>query len=85
MIVSTTLPHKLAAGFFGEQYKQQEILCRICEKYGEITELVPMTDMHSALLEKKRFFDMTGNNVNHPNDFLTSVYAQTILRILGVL
>ncbi|MBQ7700167.1 MAG: SGNH/GDSL hydrolase family protein [Clostridia bacterium] len=85
LIVSTTLPHKLAAGFFGEQYKQQEILARICEKYGDITELVPMTDMHSALLEKKRFFDMTGNNVNHPNDFLTSVYAQTILRILGVL
>ena len=39
----------------------------------------------SALLEKKRFFDMTGNNVNHPNDFLASVYAQTILKILGVL
>jgi hypothetical protein len=44
-----------------------------------------MTDMHSALLQKKRLFAMTGNNVNHPNDFLASVYAQTILKILGVL
>lgn len=85
LIVSTTLPHKLAAGFFGEQYKQQEVLERVCEKYGDKTALVPMTDMHSALLEKKRFFDMTGNNVNHPNDFLISVYAQTVLRVLGVL
>ena len=85
LIVSTTLPHKLAAGFWGEQYKQQEILQRICERHGDITELVPMTDMHSALLQKKRFFDMTGNNVNHPNDFLISVYAQTILKILGVI
>ncbi len=85
LLVSTTLPHKLAAGFYREQYKQQAILERVCEKYGDITELVPMTDMHSALLSKKRFFDMTGNNVNHPNDFLASVYAQTILKILGVL
>lgn len=85
LLVSTMLPHKLAAGFYGEQYKQQAILERICEKYGDIAELVPMTDMHTALLQKKRYFDMTGNNVNHPNDFLASVYAQTILRILGVI
>ena len=83
LLVSTTLPHKLAAGFYREQYKQQAILEKICKKHGDITELVPMTDMHSALLSKKRFFDMTGNNVNHPNDFLASVYAQTILKILG--
>ena len=84
LLLSTTLPHKLAAGFYCQQYMQQPILERICEKYGDIAELVPMTDMHSALLSKKRFFDMTGNNVNHPNDFLAAVHAQTILRILGV-
>ncbi|MBR4255740.1 MAG: SGNH/GDSL hydrolase family protein [Clostridia bacterium] len=85
LLVSTTLPHKLAAGFYREQYKQQAILEKICEKHGDSTELVPMTDMHSALLSKKRFYDMTGNNVNHPNDFLAAVHAQTILKILGVL
>lgn len=84
LIVSTTLPHKLAAGFYQQQYMQQPILERICDKYGDIAALVPMTDVHSALLERKRFFDMTGNNVNHPNDFLASVYAQTVLRTLGV-
>lgn len=83
LLVSTTLSHKLAAGFYREQYKQQAILERVCEKYGDKTALVPMTDIHTALLEKKRFFDMTGNNVNHPNDFLASVYAQAILRVLG--
>ena len=83
LLVSTTLPHKLAAGFYCQQYMQQPILERICEKYGDIAELIPMTDMHSALLGKKRFFDMTGNNVNHPNDFLAAVHAQTILRVLG--
>ena len=37
---------------------------------------------HTALLQKKRFIDMTGNNVNHPNDFLIRVYAQTVLEKL---
>ncbi len=38
--------------------------------------------MHQRLLKQKRFIDMTGNNVNHPNDFLIRVYAQTILQKL---
>lgn len=37
---------------------------------------------HDALLEKKRYIDMTGNNANHPNKFLINVYAQTILKLL---
>ena len=35
--------------------------------------------VHKALMSKKRFIDMTGNNINHPNDFLIRVYAQTVL------
>ena len=38
--------------------------------------------VHKLLLGKKRFIDMTGNNVNHPNDFMIRVYAQTILQKL---
>lgn len=37
---------------------------------------------HDALLQRKRYIDMTGNNANHPNKFLISVYAQTILNLL---
>ena len=85
LLVSTTLPHKLAAGFYRQQYMQQAVLERICGRYGGKTALVPMTDVHLSLLEKKRFFDMTGNNVNHPNDFLSAIYAQTILRVLGLI
>ena len=28
----------------------------------------------------KEFMDVTGNNINHPNDFLSRVYAQTLLQ-----
>ena len=38
--------------------------------------------MHKSLLEKKRFIDMTGNNVNHPNDFLIRCHAQYISAML---
>ena len=82
LLVSTMLPHKLAAGFYRGQPDQQAILEKICEEYGDKAELVPMTEVHKALLEKKRYYDMTGNNVNHPNDFLAAVYAQTILSVL---
>ncbi len=34
--------------------------------------------LHKYLLETKNYTDMSGNNVNHPNDFLVRVYAQVI-------
>jgi len=40
--------------------------------------------MHGALLDRKRYFDLTANHVNHPSDFLIRVYAQVVLsRILS--
>ena len=44
---------------------------------------VDMMAMHLALLEHKRYEDMTGNNVNHPNDFLIRVYAQSVSALLA--
>lgn len=41
-----------------------------------------MTEVHRKLLERKSFADMTGNNVNHPNDFLARWYAQYIVGML---
>jgi hypothetical protein len=38
-----------------------------------------MTAVHGSLLSKKSYADMTGNNINHPNDYLARVYAQTLL------
>jgi len=41
-----------------------------------------MQSIHHALLKHKRYIDMTGNNVNHTNDFLTRVYAQVVSSLL---
>lgn len=45
-------------------------------------QVVDMTTVHQVLLKRKRFRDMTGNNINHSNDFLHRWYAQQIAGLL---
>lgn len=44
--------------------------------------LADMTTFWNDLLKRKTFIDITGNGVNHPNDFGHRIYAQTILEML---
>ncbi|MDR1280712.1 MAG: SGNH/GDSL hydrolase family protein [Opitutaceae bacterium] len=44
-----------------------------------------MMAVHTALLQRKRYEDMTGNHVNHPNDFLIRAYAQLLAALLAPL
>lgn len=44
--------------------------------------LADMTAVWQELLKRKRFTDLTGNGVNHPNDFGHRLYAQVILGLL---
>ena len=41
-----------------------------------------MTSLWRDLLKTKKFLDLTGNGVNHPNDFGQRLYAQVILDML---
>lgn len=52
------------------------------EMTGEGVALADMTTLHTYMLTRKAFRDMTGNNVNHPNDFLARAYAQVLLRTM---
>ena len=40
--------------------------------------------MHTAVLARKRFRDMSGNNINHCNDFSARIYRDTILAAMGL-
>ncbi len=44
--------------------------------------LADMTSIWLRLMERKRHLDLTGNGVNHPNDYGHRVYAQAILALL---
>ena len=43
-----------------------------------------MTSMHRHLLRRKEYYHATGNNVNHPSDFMARVYAMTLCAALGI-
>lgn len=84
IFTSTTLPNPLANQFVRDHDTHEPLLCALADEYGCEADTARMTTMHQYLLTKKRFYDMTGNNINHPNDFLARVYAQTVLALLGV-
>jgi acyl-CoA thioesterase I len=54
-------------------------LARLC---GSGAALADMTAMWAAVLQAKSFADITGNGLNHPNDFGHRVYADVLLGLL---
>jgi hypothetical protein len=44
--------------------------------------LADLTSVWEELLKRKSFYDLTGNGVNHPNDFGHAIYAQVITALL---
>lgn len=49
---------------------------------GPGTALADMTSMWGELLRHKQDWDLTGNGVNHPNDFGHRIYAQVLSALL---
>ena len=84
MLVSTMVPNPEAVnGWFGNQHIFEPEMMKLAADYnaaGVHCALAPMTSMSKYLLTRKHFRDYTGNNVNHPNDFMTRVYAHTVLK-----
>ena len=80
VLIATMLPHSETT-YYKDQYLHEAELYKLAESYNNV-DVIPMTSVHSSVLTKKRYFDMTGNNVNHANDFLVRLYAQTVLRTL---
>jgi lysophospholipase L1-like esterase len=78
ILVSTMLPNPESL-FTGTQPGFKKVLEELT---GPGITLVDMTDVHRELLKRKSYQDLTGNNINHPNDFLIRWYAQEIAGIL---
>lgn len=81
MLIAPMLPNYDAVKFYGNQADFYDAL-KDLEKQGLVA--VDVTGIHKGLLEHKRYADMTGNNVNHANDYLARVYAQTLLKTLEI-
>lgn len=68
-----------ASGFSGLQPLYKAELDKLA---GKGIVVADMTGVHQELLKHKIYQDMTGNNINHPNDYLARWYAQYILGLL---
>lgn len=79
LLVATMVPNPLLTSPKARFYNQQMHQAAELEKFvGDGIGLVDMHRVQQALMTRKRFVDMTGNNVNHPNDFMARVYAQAV-------
>lgn len=75
ILLATILPNAEVKTFLGNQADYLPVLLSM-EAEGVV--VADMTTVHRHLLTRKRYCDMTGNNVNHPNDFLARVYAHVL-------
>ena len=50
-------------------------LRQIAENGGARLAYAPVNELWHALIAGKRFLDVTGNGVNHPNDYGHRIYA----------
>ena len=76
----------LVAPFYSHIYNYEMKYFDVCrdacleleDKYDNVVT-VNMTDLNGSLFEVKRHYDLTGDNVCHPNDFMSRFFAQASL------
>lgn len=78
ILVAPMLPNPEST-FLGTQREFKKVLEELT---GPGIAISDITAVHDELLKHKSYQDMTGNNINHPNDFLIRWYAQHTARIL---
>lgn len=82
ILLATMLPHWRAPGFFGHQIEYEDALKMYADAHPN-TAIAPMTSVHKHILTRKQYYHASGNNINHPSDFLARVYAMVLLGVLG--
>lgn len=79
LLIVTTLPNELAATepfwFCAYQKEQEEALLAL---RGDRVGVANVQAVQKVLQKRKRYIDLTGNWLNHPNDFLARVQAQVV-------
>ena len=63
------------------QRKNQAVLLELEKEYSGVA-VARMLDVEDHLLQHKRYYDMTANNINHYNDFMVRVQASAVAQLL---
>ena len=64
-----------------EMFAEYRNVLMSCASSG--TAIADLTEVWGRLLKSKEDLDLTGNGLNHPNDFGHRLYAQAILKLLA--
>lgn len=82
LLLATMVPNnEIVNGWYANQHAYEAVFNELAEEYtaaGRHIAVAKMTSMSLSILKTKRFRDYGGNSVNHPNDFMTRVYAQVV-------
>lgn len=83
VLISTSLPNPdvhTAPYYFDCYHDQYSDALRSITSRGIV--LADVQSVHKEILKHKRFMDVTGNMLNHPNDFISAIYAQVLYETL---
>lgn len=80
ILFSSKVSHDGYAGY-DRIANYKDALAQIAEADEHIAYL-DIQGVHSWLLERKNYESITGNNINHPNDYIHRIYAKLALDIL---
>jgi hypothetical protein len=84
LLVSSMVPNPEVLNWLGNiaSFEEQSLL-KLLDEYDNVG-LAPMTSVSQSLygVVGKKFEDINSNSINHPNDFLHRIYAQTVLTSL---
>lgn len=82
VLVSPMIPNPNVRGWTGSVPNFENKLIDIVTSRSDAV-LAPMTTMSKSVYGLgKKFIDINSNNINHPNDFLHRIYAQTVLKVM---
>jgi len=81
VVVSPMLPTPECTWVVPARFDQYR--AALAELAGQGVAFADVTTLWSALVARKNPHDLSGNGLNHPNDFGHRVYAQTILALMG--
>lgn len=83
VLMATSLPNHLTKTspfyFCSHQDEHGDALLKLC-RMGVV--LADMQGVQKELMKRKRYIDITGNLLNHPNDYLARIQAQVLRTIL---
>lgn len=85
VLVATTLPNPRTKTaplhFWAYQDEYSDALKPLCR---EGIVLADVQAIQKEMQKRKRYMDLTGNGINHPNDYLARVQVQVIAAVLGL-